>query len=414
MRIAVLVKSTTFHSGYGGLETQNKLLCEGLVRRGYDVLVFSPQQDLKFEAKYENGVKYHFLPCVYKLTHIGKNNWLNISSETFSRHHKEKPFDLVLSQSSAGLGVILNRHEFNVPVISISHGTIMGEFQTRLNSVKGLRSYFRLLKDALFVLRVFFGRQRKFVHGSIRVIAVSSAVREALINETFVSKSKVVVINNGIDPALFEQTSYHPTNGDFLAHSLHPLDKPKILYVGQITKSKGLDTVFRLSQEPEFSEISFEIIGGGDYLDELKSKVLSCDCANRVRIHGKMLYADLLPYLKSLKDTIFVFPTKRYEGFPMVLVEALFLGFPVVAYDVGGVSDAVKNEETGFLVPSGDYEEYKKKLQMLIRDSEKRKVFSENSRKFAYNELTLDKMLDQYEQVFKEVLKEYENITHSL
>ena len=72
----------------------------------------------------------------------------------------------------------------------------------------------------------------------------------------------------------------------------------------------------------------------------------------------------------------------------------------------------VDSEGTSLIIL--DYEEYKKKLQMLIRDSEKRKVFSENSRKFAYNELTLDKMLDQYEQVFKEVLKEYENITHSL
>lgn len=40
MRIGVFIKSTTFHKGHGGLETQNKVLCEGLAGRGYEVIVF--------------------------------------------------------------------------------------------------------------------------------------------------------------------------------------------------------------------------------------------------------------------------------------------------------------------------------------------------------------------------------------
>ena len=65
----------TFHGNYGGLETQNRVLCEELVARGHDVLVFSPQRELKFETKYENGVKYHFVPCVYRLARFAKKNW---------------------------------------------------------------------------------------------------------------------------------------------------------------------------------------------------------------------------------------------------------------------------------------------------------------------------------------------------
>ncbi len=393
MRIAVFIKSTTFHTGYGGLETQNKTLCEGLVRRGHDISVFAPQKELKFETKYENSVKYHFLPCVYKLTHFGKNNWLNVSRGVSAKHHKEKPFDLVISQSSAGLGIIQKRQEFNVPIVSISHGTIIGEFQTNFQTAKGFKAYFRLLKDSIFVLRVFFGRQRQFIHGSNKIIAVSSAVKEALLNETFVSKDKVAVVNNGVDPALFTNISNAPT------------DSPKILYVGQITKSKGLDTLFKLSQEPEFAEIKFDIIGGGDYLEELKALVEKSQKDNFI-LHGKKPYLELLEFLNQQKDAIFAFPTRRYEGFPMVLAEALFLGFPVVAFGVGGVSDAVKTEETGFLIPSGEYAQFKEKLLDLINSPTKRKTFSENSRKFAYNNLTLDKMLDQYEKVFAEVLKQ--------
>ena len=45
MRVAVLAKATTFNRGFGGLETQNKLLCEGLAEAGNDVTVFSPRPD---------------------------------------------------------------------------------------------------------------------------------------------------------------------------------------------------------------------------------------------------------------------------------------------------------------------------------------------------------------------------------
>jgi glycosyltransferase involved in cell wall biosynthesis len=404
MRIAVFVKSTTFHAGYGGLETQNKLLCEGLVQRGHDISVFSPQKELKSEAKYDGGVKYHFIPCIYRLTSTSKQNWVRRSVEIFKKHHLEKPFDLVISQSSAGLGVILKKHEFNVPAISISHGTIIGEFQTNLKTVSGIKSFFHLLKDGIFVLRVFFGRQRKFIHGSDKIIAVSSAVKKALIDETFVPEEKVVVINNGVDPSVFTSD---PSVQDFS-------QLPKILYVGQITKSKGLDTLFRMAQEPELSQIQFDIIGGGDYLEELKSQVDKAKISDRFILHGKKPYNELTPYLAQLSNAIFAFPTKRYEGFPMVLVEALFLGFPIVAYNVGGVSDAVKNDQTGFLIPPGDYEKFKHGILSLVNNADQRRLFSENGRKFAYNELTITTMLDKYEQIFAEVIEKHENITNSL
>ena len=407
MRIAVFVKSTTFHTGYGGLETQNKLLCEGLVKKGHDISVFSPQRELKFETKYDNGVKYHFLPSIYKLTSFkNKQNWVYKSVEAFKKHYLDNPFNLVVSQSSAGLGVIKNKAEFNVPIISISHGTIIGEFRTNIQVAKGIKGYLHLLKDAIFVLRVFFGRQRQFIHGSNKIVAVSSVVKEALINETFVSEEKIIVINNGIDPALFKNDSFQ-NSPDFSYN-------PTILYVGQITRSKGLDTVLKLALEPEFSNIEFNIIGGGDYLEELKSLSEKENITSRFKIHGKKPYAELITYLNQLQNAVFVFPTKRYEGFPMVLVESLFLGFPVVAYDVGGVKDAVINGETGALIPSEEYGTFKEAVLKIAKDVQTYKTYSENSRKYAYNNLTSEKMIERYEQVFKEVLEKHENITNNL
>jgi len=370
-------------------------LCEELVARGHDVLVFSPQRELIFETKYENGIKYHFVPCVYRLARFSKKNWFFQSQEIFLKFHRESPFDLVISQSSAGLGVILKKKIFSVPVVSVLHGSILGEFKTSFQVSSGPKGYLRLLRDLPFILIVFFGRQRKFIHGSNRVIAVSSAVKKAIVEETFVPPEKVVVINNGIDPLKIEQAEPK----EFSSKSVWG----RILYVGQIIKSKGVETLLSLAKEPEFSEVPFDLIGGGAFLGELKEVVQKEEIPN-FYLHGKTDYAQVLSYFKDPSVNLFAFPTKREEGFPMVLVEAMFAGLPIVAYDMGGVSDAVFNNETGFLVEPDNYSEFRKKTLELLQDKDLQKRMSAKSLEYAQKKFTITKMVDSYEQVFKEVL----------
>ena len=397
MRIAVFIKSTTFHEGYGGLETQSKALCEGLVSRGHDILVFSPQRELKFETKYLNGVKYHFIPCVFRLAKFGKNNWYYRSFFEFCHFHEEQAFDLVVSQSSAGIGVIENKSKLKVPIVSISHGTIIGELRTRFQTGFSPGEILQLAKDTIFSLNVFFGRQRRFIHGSDFVVAVSSAVKKALINETFIDKDKIYVVNNGIDPDKFNQSEQNNV-------SMPDIAKNSVLYVGQVTRSKGLETLFRLAQEPDFGGTSFHIVGDGDFLSELQGEVKLAGISGRFIFHGKLPYEQVLTFFQSPNMSLFVFPTKRYEGLPMVLVEAMFSGLPVVAYGVGGVSDVVLDRETGFLIKKDDYSSLKASVLKILNDSLLRRKLSQQSKQFARENLTLGIMLDKYEEVFRKAL----------
>ena len=89
----------------------------------------------------------------------------------------------------------------------------------------------------------------------------------------------------------------------------------------------------------------------------------------------------------------------------MVLVESMFAGLPVVAFDIGGVSDAVEDEKTGYLIRNGSTKEFKEKLIKLMSDSSLRLTFGKNAKEKAEKEFRLDKMIDTYESLFKEVLK---------
>jgi glycosyltransferase involved in cell wall biosynthesis len=83
----------------------------------------------------------------------------------------------------------------------------------------------------------------------------------------------------------------------------------------------------------------------------------------------------------------------------------MFAGIPVVAFDLGGVSDAVADGKTGYLVKAGDNKYFKEKLIELIDDDKLRLELGKNAEEKAQREFTIDRMVDKYEEVFLEVTK---------
>ena len=271
MNIAVSVKATTFHKGFGGLETQNRVLCEGLVKKGHTVVVFSPKNEVKDTEITENGVRYIFVNCIKPkfsiITQWQKNSWYNMLLQSFAQENSKSKFNLFISQSSSGLSVINRKKDIGIPVISISHGTKSGEFQTRVNSINSVTDVIKIFIDLPHVILNFFTVQRSFVHGSNLVVAVSNAVKQSLIEETFVDERKIKVIHNGVNTQLIPENQ-QKGDEDFFEES-----KIKLLYVGQIAKEKGLDYLFDILSDKRFSNFQLIAVGGGTYLDEFKEKV---------------------------------------------------------------------------------------------------------------------------------------------
>lgn len=402
MRIAVFIKKTTLHQGYGGLETQNKVLCEGLVGRGHEVVVFSPKWELSQTDAEENNIRYIFVDCVYRMGPVlgffgtwQASNWINRSVEEFTKVHEKGRFDLALAQSSSGLGVIKQKQKLDVRVISISHGSILGEYKTFLASMELPRDLILLIKNTGFTIKNFFRRQREFVHGSDKVIAVSNFVKQSLLDETYTFDEKITVIHNGIDPEGFYQHHKDLTR-----------DKTT-LFVGQMIKSKGAQDLLKIFKHPEMKEYALDLIGEGELLEDLKDEIKDDDnLGDRIRFLGKIQHSELIEkYYKDRRYGLLAMPTKRYEGFPMTLVEAMFSGLPTVAYEMGGVVDAVQNGENGFLIEPNNLSTFKEKMLEILKDDKLRSKMSRRSLELAYENFKLEDMIDKYESVMQEVIK---------
>jgi glycosyltransferase involved in cell wall biosynthesis len=394
MRIAVFIKQTTLHKGYSGLEMQNYVLCKGLVSRGYDVTIFSPKRGLKIDSDKKEGINYIFIDSSYRyfLSQLNRKSWFNRSLAVFKQLHKEKPFDLVISQSSGGVGIIENKESLVVPVVAIAHGSAMGEFNTFLLSHKSLKDIPGIVKNTQYALRQFFGRQRQYVLHSTRVVAVSRAVKQQLIDETFVSDTLVNVINNGIEPFKIENNV-----------SVRPFT---MLFIGQVSTDKGVDLLLKLMKEPELADSVLDVVGEGEYTPILSAAVNDAKLSARFHVLGKIEHERIISYLQQKKADIFVFPTRRIEGFPMVMTEAMFGGLPIVTFNLGGVADAVSDGENGYLIPANDYTKFKNAVVSLKTDKAKRDIMTSKALSRAYNEFTVNIMLDKYESLFKETLNE--------
>ncbi|MDR7112931.1 glycosyltransferase involved in cell wall biosynthesis [Microbacterium trichothecenolyticum] len=145
-----------------------------------------------------------------------------------------------------------------------------------------------------------------------------------------------------------------------------------ILFLSNLIPEKGADTFLDAAVElaPRNPGIEFHVAGAiadREFFDALQARVSSTGLADRIRFLGP-LSGDAK--WNALRGAIaLAFPsTYPFEAQPLTIIEALSVGTPTVAFNVGGVGDIVRDCENGFLVSPGAAAELAARLQALIGD----------------------------------------------
>lgn len=193
-----------------------------------------------------------------------------------------------------------------------------------------------------------------------------------------VAEQRIEIVNPGAD------TQQQAPSREQARKSLSLEDKTILLSVGRLIPRKGLPAYL----ENAFAKLTGEnpdivllIAGtepssalnksGGSVLEQIDNAIAEFDLAARVQLLGHVT-DDEIANLYSAADA-FVFPLVDtpgdVEGFGMVAIEAATHGTPTVAFDCGGVSDAVVDGENGLLVPPGDYAGFNNATLQLLEQS---------------------------------------------
>ena len=189
------------------------------------------------------------------------------------------------------------------------------------------------------------------------IIAVSNGMREDILRSyPAIDPERVKVVHNGIDLEAWK----HPQGEDADAAAAATLkrlgidpDRPTVVFVGRITRQKGLPYFLRAAQLlPD--DVQLVLCAGAPDTPEIATEVEGLVAELRARRSGVVLISEMLPQpeVAAILSSAQVFITPSvYEPLGIVNLEAMALGLPVVGTATGGIPDVIVDGETGYLVP---------------------------------------------------------------
>lgn len=228
-----------------------------------------------------------------------------------------------------------------------------------------------------------------------RIIACSEAVKKCLIEFIGIKKHKIETIYNSIEIQKFNRTSNSQT-----VRNEFNLDIKDIVIgnVSRLVPVKGhyylLEAVAKILKE--FPQVKLLLVGDGPLRKDLEAK------AEELGIKGKVIFTGLredIPRLLSIMD-IFVLPSVVKEGLPLAVAEAEACALVVVATDIGGNSEVVKDKETGLLIPPGDVQSLTKSLIFLLKNPQRAKQMGEAGRRLCEERFSSDMMMQKMHHLY--------------
>jgi glycosyltransferase involved in cell wall biosynthesis len=210
-----------------------------------------------------------------------------------------------------------------------------------------------------------------------------------------------IIYNPGPDPKLFNpQYPRHKKKAKLI----------QILAIAKFLPVKGHDNVVeiagrvyaQIAGKARFVIIGDKQTGYEDFYDRIKAKIQEKKLKEHFEIRGQIAHEMVVPVFAS-SDVFVHFPSYQ-EGLGGVILEAMMMGVPVVAFDSGGVRECFTHEKSGFLVPQFDYEEAAARIAALIENPDLRKRMGEEAKREVRQKFSYEKHFRQIEAVYRNVL----------
>jgi len=218
-----------------------------------------------------------------------------------------------------------------------------------------------------------------------RIIAATPAEKSQLVRYLHADPAKISIVPPGVDLHRF-----HPINRVEAKARLNiPCGEHTILFAGRIEPLKGIDTLLQamsILQERHPAAVEHcdvAIIGGNPWADTLDAEMARLQALRvELGIHDMVTFLgakdqEILPSYYAVADMV-VMPS-HYESFGMVALEAMAMGTPVIASEVGGLAHLIQHSINGFHVPSRDPEALAERILQLLQAPALRKQLGHNA-----------------------------------
>ncbi len=237
-----------------------------------------------------------------------------------------------------------------------------------------------------------------------RFMVVSDALKKMMIEKHKIEPQKVVKIYNGIekDDYVIADDEIMCIRTGFRNKSGLEEDTPVIGIIGRLVWQKGIEHFIEVIPEilKEFKEARFFIVGDGPLENKLKA------ASKKLKIDDKISFTGFRSDIKDILASIdiFVMPS-LLEGLPMILLEAMAMGKPIVATNIDGINEVVENGKTGLLVPPKAPEALSEAIVNLLIHRDQACQMGINARRVVEERFGVDIMIRKVEEVYEELLQ---------
>jgi glycosyltransferase involved in cell wall biosynthesis len=256
-----------------------------------------------------------------------------------------------------------------VPLVITTHGTDV-EMLRRTRWAKPLA-------------RFVFARARA-------IVCVSTYLREQLLALCVADAARVRVVPQPVHP-LFQRAAVSTQRSD------------TILTVARLTRQKGIDTLIDALAilRARGVDARLRIIGDGPERAALEQHARDLNVHAHVEFLGALPQAELPAHYA--RAAVFVLPSIR-EGMGLVFVEALLCGTPIIATASGGVTDIIRDGETGLLFPERDARALADALERILRDGALAARLAANGAAFVRERFTPERVAAQYIEIYQRAM----------
>ena len=279
-------------------------------------------------------------------------------------------------------------------------GNALGGIAAKLAGVKIVSSA-RGYTERSLPLKIYKAIDLLILRFVSRVIAVSESLRQQLI-AAGLPEERVVTIYNAIDVEAFTSETLHRVQG--LRDQLGIDDGQHVIsIIGRLTPEKG-HRYFLESARYTLKTLPgarFLVIGDGPLREQLEDFSASLGLNHAVSFLG---YQRDIAAFMSISDIIVISSVR--EGLPNVLLEALALAKPVVATQVGGISEVLQDRETGLLVPPKDSRRLAEAIIYVLRNPKEAANLGARGKRLVSREFSVNRMAQKVAQVYRDILSE--------
>lgn len=286
------------------------------------------------------------------------------------------------------------KYKYDTPIIATEHGVFIRERLIAINTSE----YSFFLKKLL--IRFSESITELVYYKADAIISVNK------FNMTWermygANPDKLEVIYNGVDHKLFVPKSKPEVTKNI----------PTVVAAARIFELKDILTMIRSCAvvKKTIPNVQYLVYGDNDAVPEYTKECNRLIEELGITANFKLAGYHSKPHELFCEGDISIL-TSISEGFPYTVIESMSCGIPVVATDVGGVSEAL-DSSTGFICKPKDFEEIASRVVELLQNDELRMKMGRNAREKVINNFTIDKFIKGYEYAYDRIIAEKEQLS---